>query len=141
MRFRFGILAAAAIVACGPSLRNYGSRERDVISTEELLSSTHATSDLYAAIQSLRPHFLAPPRGATTQTSPGSAPAEVYVDGRRQSGIEALRTLRAGSVEEVRYLDPVTSRNGLGPRAGGGAIMIKLLKPTPDGSQREERLE
>ena len=58
-----------------------------------------------------------------------SAPKEVlvYVDGVKQPiGAEALRSIRASSVDEVRYLEPTVAANELGPLAAGGALLLKL---------------
>jgi hypothetical protein len=55
----------------------------------------------------------------------------VYVNRIRQTDIAALRTLRASDVEEVRYLDPTASQSELGPTAAGGALVVKLRKPSP----------
>lgn len=127
------ILMMLVVCACrggGPSVATPPSPQRDLITHAELMSSTLSEQDLYQAIQSLRPHFLAPAPGVRPTSA--SAALSVYVDGVRQAGSTTLRNIGAVRVEEVRYLGPVESRNELGVRASGGAIMVKLIKPERD---------
>lgn len=123
---RLGLAALMLATAC--SSRNApqtAPTRRDIITHEELDNSIHANSDVLQAIRSLRPQFLARPLGVQR----ASAPKEVlvYVDGVKQPiGAEALRSIRASSVDEVRYLEPTVAANELGPLAAGGALMLKL---------------
>lgn len=96
---------------------------------EEILSSTAQQGDLLQAIQSLRPQFLAAPRGVYRPSSPTAAPIAVYVDRVRQADLASLRSISASKVAEVRYLDPTSALNEFGPTAGGGALLVKLLDP------------
>jgi len=107
-------------------------RQRDVITREEIQGSAARSGDLHRAIRSLRPHFLETGRGVRTLGNSIIEPLSVYVDGARQTGAEALRTLPADAVEEVRYLDPTKAGNELGPRASGGALLVKLHKARTD---------
>ena len=85
--------------------------------------------DLYQAIRSLRPHFLASPPGV--QRASADQDLAVYVDRIRQNGVVALRSITAYTVEEVRYLDPTASQNELGTVASAGAIMVTMHRATP----------
>jgi hypothetical protein len=131
------LLIVVACAAAAPSDAMGQKRQRDRISREEILNSPHKDLDLYQVVRALRPHFLEPPPGVRTLGgSYGPSPVAVYVDGTRETGIDALRTLAALRVDEVRYLDPTRSENEFGPRANGGALVIKLYKapkalPTP----------
>ncbi len=124
------MLLVGACRAGGPSAAKPPSPQRDLITHAELMASTLSEQDLYQAIQSLRPHFLAPAPGVRPTSASGAL--SVYVDGVRQAGSATLRSIGAVRVEEVRYLGPVESRNELGVRASGGAIMVKLIKPERD---------
>jgi hypothetical protein len=58
----------------------------------------------------------------------------VMVDGAKESGFSALKSITASQVDEVRYLDPSRSLNEYGPQASGGAVVVKrkkLDKPVP----------
>ena len=128
------VIAAAAFSVLSPAEAAGQKRQRDVISAEEINASAFSSGDLHQAIRSLRPHFLEPARGVRTLGNGVIEPLAVYLNGTRQTGVEALRTIPAAAVQEVRYLDPTRSWNEFGPRANGGALLIKLRaqpKPPP----------
>ena len=104
--------------------------KRDLITREELLASGRTDVDLYQAIRSLRPHFLAPAPGVRRASSPSAT--AVYLDGVRQAGLESLRSIGTGFVEEVRYLSPTASQNELGVTASGGAVLVKMHRPAAE---------
>ena len=129
VRFAAAALIAGAIIAITPSHAAAQKRQRDRINRDELMKSSQRDQDLYEAIRALRPRFLDNPPGVRTLGgSNGMAPVTVVVNGARESGIDALRTIRVADVEEVRYLDPTQSENEYGPRSNGGAIVVKLMK-------------
>jgi len=105
---------------------------RDVLTRNEIMSSTASELDLFQAIRSLRPNLLSGPPGVRSPVSSASMPIAVFVDRVRQAGFETLRALPASVVEEVRYLDPTASQNEFGPSVSGGALLVKLVKPSPD---------
>jgi len=72
----------------------------------------------------LRPHFLAPPPGL--QRASAEPATAVYVGRTRQNGLDALRTILASNVDEVRYLDPTAAQNQFGAAASAGAVIVKL---------------
>ena len=124
---------AVGVLGCGPPPANGAPspRDRELLTHAEIVSASREGSDLYETLQALRPHFLQPPLGIQRGSAPqGTA---VYVDARRVGGIEVLRNIFAGRVEEVRYLGPTQSQNELGPTASLGALMIKLRRPN-DGT-------
>lgn len=146
---RLGSGAAVLIVAAGwlalaPSQGLGQKRQRDVISREEIEQSPQRSEDILRVIRSLRPHFLEGPRGVRqTRIDPapypgalpvvgagGSSAAEtvVYIERNQLGGVDALRTILADQVGEVRYLDPSRAQTEFGQSAGGGAIVIKLYK-------------
>jgi hypothetical protein len=128
--FRASFAIAAAWVAFAPDAA-LGQRRRDVITREEIEQSPKAREDLYQVIRSLRPHFLAPPRGVRRMDMDRSAQAgaAVYVGRNHLGGIDAMLTIPAADVEEVRYLDPSRAEAEFGLNGSGGAIVIKFLPP------------
>ena len=120
------LLLAAAPIALTAGTADAQKRQRNVITREEIMASAHKEQDIYQVIRSLRPHFLQLPAG--TRTLGNSRPNEltIAVDGKRETDVNALRTIIAKAVEEVRYLDPVQSENEFGPRSKGGAVLVKL---------------
>jgi hypothetical protein len=125
----FVVACAIAALACGPANRSAPSpRNRDLLTHAEIVSASREGSDLYEALQALRPQFLQAPLGIQRGSAPqGTA---VYVDSKRVGGIEVLRTIFAGNIDEVRYLGPTQSQNELGPTASMGALMVKLRRPS-----------
>jgi hypothetical protein len=104
-------------------------RERDLIAREELVQASEKFADLYQAIRSLRPHFLASNRGERTLGNSGSAGAVpvVYVDGRQSGGPDFLKGISAKDVAEVRYLSPNKAGMDYGLGHEGGAIVVKMF--------------
>jgi len=125
-----GLAACALLVACAPRATQTGTKTahpREVITHEEIEESTQANMDLFSAIQSLRPQFLAAPPGIRRASN--DMELAVYVNRIRQNGVVALRSISASNVAEVRYLNPTQSQNQLGQSASAGAIMVTLRKP------------
>lgn len=116
-------------------------KQRDLITREEILESAQKNGDLYAAIRSLRPHFLQPPRGARSmgmernaaggyvQGSGAKAPAALlYVNENRLGDLDGLKGILAADTYEVRYLEPAKAEERFGVEAAGGAVMVTLIK-------------
>jgi hypothetical protein len=126
------LLLAGSALAVAPGDAGAQKRQRDVISREEILASAQKDQDLYTAIRSLRPQFLEPPRGTRTMGNSITNQILVVIDGSRETGLDALKSVPANSVEEVRYLDPTKSENEFGPTANSGALVVKKFKaPKP----------
>jgi hypothetical protein len=133
------LVAAAVSGALAPSA-DAQKRNRDVITRQEILNSAHQDRDLYEAVRSLRPHFLAGPRGVRTLGGAPPAPTVLYVNGTKMGDLEGLKLIRAVETEEVRYLEPSRAENEFGIGHSGGAVLVKLVKPTkaekPDTTDR-----
>lgn len=125
-------LAAVAMVSgflvALPASSLAQKRQRDVITREEIAASASKDLDLFQVIRNLRPHFLEPRPGVRTMGNASVAPVAIYVDRRRDSGIDALRSIPPSMVEEVRYLDPTKSADEFGITVNGGAVLVKLRK-------------
>ena len=120
-----------AVLACGKAPSSSPTpRDRDVLTHEEIVSAAREASDLYETLLSLRPHFLEAPLGI--QPSSSLRGTTVYIDARRAGGVESLRSLTAGTVDEVRYLGPTQSQNEYGPRATLVTLVVKLRHTRTD---------
>jgi len=127
-----------ALAACGKAAGSsaHPAPEHDVLTRQEIMAATASTGDLLQAIQSLRPNFLAVHPSAHSTYSAAALPLAVYISGVRQSGgVEALKSINAGNVATVRYLDPTAAQNQFGFRATGGALVVTLDDPSknPEG--------
>lgn len=122
------LVLGAAFAAAQPAEAQ--KRQRDRITREEVLESAHRSYDLYQVIRSLRPRFLEPPPGVRSfgNSNAPYTPIAVYVDGKRDIGIEALKSIDPQRVEDVRYLDPERANAEFGPSAANGAIVVKLVR-------------
>jgi len=129
-------LAACAGAASGAQRDHQPQPQRDLLTRDEILASTANTGDLLRAIQSLRPNFLTTHPSVHSQRSAAALPLAVYVGQIRQTGLDALKSIGAANVAEVRYLDPTAAQNQYGFVATGGALVVKLYeKPKdPDGA-------
>jgi hypothetical protein len=133
LRNGFGaLLVVGAFLVMLPSDSAAQKRQRDRITREEILASPQKDMDLFAVIRSLRPHFLEPPKGVRSLGGSNQMGVSVYIDGKRDTGIDALRTIMAVDVDDVRYMEPSKSSNEFGPRAAGGAVVVKLRKESKE---------
>jgi hypothetical protein len=103
-------------------------RQRDLITREELQNSAQKNQDLFAAIRSLRPHFLAGPRGIRTLGGAPANPTVLYVDGNRIGELDRLREIQTADVDEVRYLDPTKAEEEYGITHNGGAVLVRMYR-------------
>ncbi|MDQ3672862.1 MAG: hypothetical protein M3365_00575 [Gemmatimonadota bacterium] len=139
---RLGLIlfAASALLAGSPDETVAQKRQRNVITREEIQASAFKTGNLHAAIRSLRPQFLAPARGVRTLGNSIVEPLAVYLNGTRQNDVDALRTIQADAVDEVRFLTPTEAGNQFGPKASGGALLVKLRKASGAASPVRDTL-
>lgn len=132
-RIAFALLFASVLVALAPDSASGQKRQRDRITREEIESSPHRNLDAFQLIRNLRPHFLEAPKGVRSfgNSSTPYLPIVLYVDGRKDTGIDALRVMDPNTIEEIRYLDPTRAENEFGPQAANGAVVVKLRKVKP----------
>ena len=141
----FVVLLASLLAAFVPDSAHAQKRQRDRITRDEIEGSAHKHLDAFQMIRNMRPHFLEPPKGVRSFGGSNApfTPIALYVDGRRDSGIDALRTMDPLTIEEIRYLDPTRAENEFGPNAANGAVVVKLRKvksqTPPDETTRRRR--
>jgi hypothetical protein len=135
MTIRSGLLAlslAAGWLLLSPADGLAQKKQRDVITREEILGSGQRDMDLHRAVRSLRPHFLAAPRGQRTMGAAPPAPVALYIDEARSGDVNGLKDVAAVDVQEVRYLEPARAQERYGISHSGGAILVTLFKgPKP----------
>lgn len=83
-----------------------------------------AELSLDEAVRRLRPEWMRASPSARQSAEPGSA--SVYTRDTYVGGLEALRLIPIGVVEEMRYLTPTAARSWLGMfcRCAGGVIVV-----------------
>lgn len=117
------LMAAVVLIltACASTGGTQSGGTPDVITSEELRSAEDV-SNLYEAVQRLRPRFL---RGRIGSRSfSGTDGVVVYYEGVRFGGVAELRRLGIDGIEEVRYLGPQDATTKYGTNHGGGVIEI-----------------
>lgn len=132
------VLTAMAVagswLSVSPGQAAAQKKERNLITRLEIVSSPQKDSDILAVIRSLRPHFLAPPRGVRSLGGGMPAPTVLYVNGTKSGELDGLKYILAADVMEVRYLEPVKAQEEFGTDHSGGAVLVKLMegsKPRP----------
>ena len=79
----------------------------------------------YEALEQVRPSFLRS-RDTQTESNPIPKPVDVYVNGGRAGGIDALQSIRAGMVKEMRFYEPQEANVKFGTGHNGGVIAVIL---------------
>lgn len=134
----FALLPLAA--ACGTAARSPGQPSTLLVSTATQ-PSTRARSDIieYSEIQAarvhnaheavarLRPEFLGR-MAAPVPADPNGGLPIVYLDGIRQGGVDALRTIPIAPILEIRFLSAAAASDEFGPYYPGGVIAVRTRK-------------
>jgi hypothetical protein len=109
--------------ATSPSAHNGGAASRYLVTEAELANMGDRSA--YEALQQLRPTFL---RSRDPQTSSNPVPiaVAVFVNGGRTEGLDALRSVRASTVKEMRFYEPQDANTKFGTGHNGGVIEVTL---------------
>jgi len=110
------VLAASG---CGPAVPNgspalYSPPDRNLITPEEL--SQRRFSTVYAAIETLRPNWLAL-RGPEGEV-------QVYLDEQHLGGVRTLMTIPVPNVQSIRHMDGIAAAARYGRGHDQGAILV-----------------
>lgn len=99
------------------------TRDRNVLSGEEMERGAGDGADVHEAITKLRPHFL---RQRAMVVNGNREGVKVYVGNTPYGGVDALRGLRAITVRQVRYLTGPEATTLYGTGHGAGALVLTL---------------
>ena len=97
-----------------------GGSSRSVITAEELARANALT--VYEAVERLRPQFLQTHGAVSMQDM--TADILVYMDDVRVGGIDVLRRIEPGQVQEIRYVNAKDATTRYGTGHGGGVIEV-----------------
>jgi TonB-dependent receptor-like protein len=106
--------------ASSPSSGQSATRTRSEVITAEELAKVDAPN-AYLAVQRLRPQYLQT-RGQTTIM--GQSSIQVYVDGTRMGGVEALQQIPTTDIKEIRWLSSSEATQRFGTGNAQGAIVV-----------------
>lgn len=119
------ILGAAALLAGGcasggaSATASQPAGSRYIVTPQELASNSDRT--LYDLLERLHPAFL-----RSRDVSSTNQPVDVYVDGGRTEGLDALRRINASQVKEVRFYEPADANLRFGNGHNGGLIAVTM---------------
>lgn len=127
------LVVVATVVACAGGSQSGGGaaapgasprRSGNVITAQEVAASS--ATNAFELVRQLRPQWLVV-RGMAGTGDPGAAGIQVYVDGVRRGSLDALETIGAEQVGEIRYLDAsdATTRYGTGHVHGAIEVQTK----------------
>ena len=113
----------ASTATAASATRGTIGASRYLVTEEELANVGDRTA--YEALQQLRPSFLHS-RDTQTSRNPIVAPIDVFVDGGRTEGLDALKNIRASTVKEMRFYEPQDANTKFGTGHNGGVIAVIL---------------
>jgi hypothetical protein len=114
---------SASTAAEESASRGPTSASRYLVTQEELAGVGDRSA--YEALQQLRPSFLHS-RNMQTSSNPVPMPVDVFVDGGRTEGLDALKNIRASTVKEMRFYEPQDANTKFGTGHNGGVIAVTL---------------
>lgn len=117
MRTLVTLLAVTAGLGCA-STGGTARSDQNLITLDEVEATDLANA--YEIVRTLRPRWL-------QARVPMSIPVQVYVDGTRLGGPQALQTVPKLAIEEIRYYSPTAAqaRWGLGHTNGAIAVVTR----------------
>ena len=121
----------------GAATTQQATRNRDVITHEELQAPAIVGLNVLEAVRSLRPQYLTVrgqlqlPAGQVSDGKNGtvqindneSGKVHCSIDGGRVGPLEDLANIRANTIKEIRYLNPVAAHQKFGGASREGPVI------------------
>ena len=118
------VLLSLALSGCASAGSGGGSRNPNLISSEELRQAESDGSSALRVIQRLRPRWLQT-RGASSFDNPAS-PAMVIVNGAPYGELDTLVNMYVSEIEELRFMNARDATTRFGTGYIGGAILVSV---------------
>ncbi|HET9455384.1 MAG TPA: hypothetical protein VFO66_13955 [Gemmatimonadaceae bacterium] len=96
---------------------------RNVLLRTELNDIQQAEMSAYQAIKQFRPNMLIP-TGTATMGGAYTSGIQVFLNGNKQGGIDALNSIRMIEVEKIEHLNGSDATMRFGTGYAGGAILV-----------------
>ncbi|MDO8500642.1 MAG: hypothetical protein Q7S20_02255 [Gemmatimonadaceae bacterium] len=125
-RIAFVAAMLAISAACGSAPVKSGSPgagKRSVLIAEEMEAAKGVGWTAYDLISLLRPEFLRS-RGAMSLSDAVPVTAKVYLDSIFFGNLQSLKTLSAGQIVRIEYINAADATTRFGTGNAGGAILI-----------------
>jgi len=121
------LVLAGVLAACGGQAATGGTaaprQSRDVITREQI--DQMPVSSAYEVVQRMRPEYL---RDRSANSALNRIYAVVYVDGIRRGLPDALRSIPANDVQEIRFINAIDAQQRYGPDHTGGVIEVTVRR-------------
>lgn len=140
---RFVLLVLALVICASAAEAQKKARgDRTKITRLDLNEAGGTVVTAFDAVRQLQPHWLNPTRGRMAPSTYGASPSPttgassatepvIYIDDMRQPSVDVLRTVKAGVVVEMKYLDQNRAIQMLGPGHESGAIQVTTAAKKP----------
>ena len=137
---RWVLLVLALLVGAQTAEAQKKSRgDRNKITRVDLDEAGGTVISALDAVNLLRPMWLNPPMGRSASSALGGGQSSattatepvVYIDDMRQTTLDVLRTLKAVTIVEMKYLDQNRAIQMLGPGHEMGAIQVTTIHAKP----------
>ena len=103
------------------------TRNRDVITREDITSASMGSQNVLEVVKALRPSFLTV-RGSHSIGGSEVGTVHASVDGNRVTSLDELRTIQASTIAEIRFLNPAAAMQKFGGSAlEGPVILVKTM--------------
>jgi len=123
-------LVVVALASVGAGCASGGSSavtpagaSRYLVTQQELAGMGDRSA--YDALEQIRPAFLRS-RDIRTTSKAEAMPVDVFVDGGRTEGLDALKNIRVSTVKEIRFYEPQDANTRFGTGHNGGVIAVTL---------------
>lgn len=135
-----GLLVVCALTVIAQAAEAQGARrrgDRNKLTRIELDEAGATLVTARDAVRVLRPQWLQPPRGDIASSDfmggsgGGATEVVVYIDGIRQPDLDALVTVPAAKLVELRYLDQNRGVQMYGPGHERGVIEVSTTDKRP----------
>lgn len=100
---------------------------RNVLLRTELNDIQQAEMSAYQAIKQFRPNMLTP-TGTATMGGAYTSGIQVFLNGNKQGGVDALNSIRMIEVEKIEHLNGSDATMRFGTGYAGGAILVTRRK-------------
>lgn len=118
---------SGTIIADGQVASTVASRNRDVITREEISNSSLSSQNVLDVVKALRPNFLTV-RGVHAAGNSQTGTVHVSIDGNRVTALDELRSIQASTIAEIRFLNAGAAMQRFGGSAlEGPVILIKTM--------------
>lgn len=107
-----------------------GDRAR--ITQDDLAEAPSSVNTAFDAIRTMRPQWMSPSLGRTASSSAsgvggGATEVVVYIDDIRQPSLEDLKTVKAATIVDMRFLDQNRAVQMRGPGHEQGVIEVTTV--------------